>query len=84
MNFRKGNKSKLLISIITPFDHLDIEFGNFVITIIYYTDYHIMENAAAWSVDLLVIVLYFLRMTLTQYLNKTGKTVVITAPNSVK
>ena len=24
MNFRKGNKSKLLISIITPFDHLDI------------------------------------------------------------
>jgi hypothetical protein len=25
----------------------------------YYTDYHIMENAAAWLVDLLIIALYF-------------------------
>jgi hypothetical protein len=28
----------------------------------YYADYHIKENAAAWSVDLLMIVLYFLWM----------------------
>jgi hypothetical protein len=26
----------------------------------YYTDYHIMENAASWSMELLMIVLYFL------------------------
>jgi hypothetical protein len=25
-----------------------------------HTDYHIMENAAAWSVDMLMIVLYIL------------------------
>ena len=42
------------------FDFPFVRFlGNFVITLIYYTDYHIMENAAARSVDLLVIVLYF-------------------------